>query len=202
MINAGRYKVCFSELSTEIQEDVLKHMARLIEENLKWYDRGNYGHLCNILPTIAIDEALQERGKTPEESLEILSKYMWAALKPEGMQRLARLPFFMPLAKKVVPFGFRHGSGKGWQYVWHLDTDGPDEFHFECTECLYKHIFTKYGVIDRFGPMFCHADIINYGSLPYTDFIRTQTLCQGGELCDFCFVRHRKDDVWERTKSI
>ena len=52
MINAGRYKVCFSELSTEIQEDVLKHMARLIEENLKWYDRGNYGHLCNILPTI------------------------------------------------------------------------------------------------------------------------------------------------------
>ena len=202
MINAGRYKVCFSELSTEIQEDVLKHMARLIEENREWYDRGNYGHLCNILPTIAIDEALQERGKTPEESLEILSKYMWAALKPEGMQRLARLPFFMPLAKKVVPFGFRHGSGKGWQYVWHLDTDGPDEFHFECIECLYKHNFTKYGVIDRFGPMFCHADIINYGSLPYTDFIRTQTLCQGGELCDFCFVRHRKDEVWERTKSI
>lgn len=50
--------------------------------------------------------------------------------------------------------------------------------------------------------MFCHADIINYGSLPYTDFIRTQTLCQGGELCDFCFVRHKKDEVWERTKSI
>jgi hypothetical protein len=34
------------------------------------------------------------------------------------------------------------------------------------------------------------------------DFIRTQTLCQGGDKCDFCFVRHGKDEVWERTKSI
>lgn len=50
--------------------------------------------------------------------------------------------------------------------------------------------------------MFCHSDIINYGNLPYTDFIRTQTLCQGGELCDFHFIRHEKDEIWERTKSI
>ena len=89
MINAGRYKVCFSELSPEIQDDVLKRMARLIEENREWYDRGNYGHLCNILPTLAIDEALQAAGKSPEESLALLSKYMWASLKPEKMQKLA-----------------------------------------------------------------------------------------------------------------
>jgi len=25
--------------------------------------------------------------------------------------------------------------------------------------------------------MYCHADVINYGNLPYTDFIRTETLC-------------------------
>ena len=52
--------------------------------------------------------------------------------------------------------------------------------------------------------MCCHADIINYGSLPYTDFIRTETLCQGGNVRDFRFVRHKTDagDGWERTKSI
>ena len=33
MINAGRYKTCFAELSPEIQSDVLKRMERLIEEN-------------------------------------------------------------------------------------------------------------------------------------------------------------------------
>ena len=38
----------------------------------------------------------------------------------------------------------------------------------------------------------------------YTDFIRIRTLCQGGDVCDFRFVRHPTDagDGWERTKSI
>lgn len=56
----------------------------------------------------------------------------------------------------------------------------------------------------KLGAMCCHADIINYGSLPYTDFIRTRTLCQGGDFCDFRFVRHKTDagDGWERSKSI
>ena len=41
----------------------------------------------------------------------------------------------------------------------------------------------------------CHSDIINYGNLHNIDFIRTQTLCQGGKKCDFCFVRHRKGEA-------
>ena len=56
----------------------------------------------------------------------------------------------------------------------------------------------------KLGTMCCQADIINYGNLPYTDFIRTQTLCRGGELCNFRFVRHKTDagDGWERSKSV
>jgi hypothetical protein len=202
MIRAGRYKLCFDGLEPEIQADVLRRMEKLVAENAEWCDRGNYGHLCNILPTLAIDQALEARRQSPSERLAFLSKYMWAALAPRPMQRLAQMPFFMPLMKRVVPIGFKMKSGKGWRYVWHFDTDAPREFHFECTECLYKHIFSRYGVLDRFGPMFCHSDIINYGNLPYTDFIRTQTLCQGGTCCDFCFIRHSKGEVWERTKSI
>lgn len=34
-------------------------MTELIEEDKEYEDKGNYGHLCNILPTIAIDEVLQ-----------------------------------------------------------------------------------------------------------------------------------------------
>lgn len=30
-------------------------MVRLISEEKEFEDKGNYGHLCNILPTIAID---------------------------------------------------------------------------------------------------------------------------------------------------
>ena len=46
------------------------------------------------------------------------------------------------------------------------------------------------------------ADIINYGSLPYTDFIRTQTLCQSGTMCDFRFVRHAKGEQWQCHTSV
>lgn len=79
-----------------------------------------------------------------------------------------------------------------------------EEGYVEATleECLYKHIFSKHGVLERFGPMFCHSDIINYGNLHNIDFIRTRTLCQGGDCCDFRFVKHRRGEVWERTKSI
>ncbi|MBQ6068235.1 MAG: L-2-amino-thiazoline-4-carboxylic acid hydrolase [Bacteroidales bacterium] len=202
MIRSGRYKSCFYGLKPEVRADVLRRMETLVAENHEWCDRGNYGHLCNILSTLAIDQALAARGQSADERLAFLSENMWAALNPKPMNRLARLPFFMPLMKAVVPLGFSKKSGKGWRYVWHKDTDGPDEFRFECTECLYQYIFSHYGVLDRFGPMFCHSDIVNYGSLPHTDFIRTQTLCQGGELCDFCFIRHRRSEVLQRTTSI
>ena len=67
---------------------------------------------------------------------------------------------------------------------------------------LFKQEFGKRNLLGRFGKMFCHSDIINYGNLHNIDFIRTQTLCQGGEKCDFCFVRHRKGETWERSKSV
>ena len=47
-----------------------------------------------------------------------------------------------------------------------------------------------------------YEDKGNYGNLHNIDFIRTRTLCQGGDCCDFRFVRHKKGEVWERTKSI
>ena len=91
----------------------------------------------------------------------------------------------------------------GFEYRMPEKDDPKNEFRFECNECIYQKILGKRGLM-KLGAMCCHADIINYGSLPYTDFIRTQTLCQGGDLCDFRFVRHKTDagDGWERSKSI
>ena len=90
--------------------------------------------------------------------------------------------------KKIVPFGFKKGSGYGWRYTWHND-DKKNEFHFECNECIYAKILGRRKLL-KLGTMCCHADIINYGDLPYTDFIRTKTICHGGNECDFRFVRH------------
>ena len=202
LISVSRYQNYFPTLGKDVQADVCARMAELIEEERQWCDKGNFKHMAQILTSIALYEALQKHGQSEEAAYRIVSEEMWNFLDPSGMQKLAKKSFFLPLMKKIVPFGFKKGSGAGWRYTWHRD-DPKDEFHFECRECLYAKILGKRGLM-KLGAMCCHADIINYGSLPYTDFIRTETLCQGGTICDFRFVRHDTDagDGWERTKSI
>ena len=161
MVMNGRYAVLYGKLSPKEQQDVLSKMAELIEEEKEYEDKGNYGHLCNILPTIAIDEALQKNGKSAEEAFELISTHMWAALTPEKFQKMSRLPFFLPVMKKIIPLGFKYGSGKGWRYTW-FDDDPKDRYHFEYNECLYQHEFGKRNLLGRFGRMFCHSGLLKY----------------------------------------
>ena len=202
MVRVSRYQNYFPTLLEEIKSDIYARRRELIEEEKIYCDKGNYKHMAQILSSIAIYEVLQRHGSSEEDAYKTVSEEMWKFLDPSGMQKLAQKRYFLPLMKKIVPFGFKKGSGYGWRYTWHGD-DPKDRFHFECKECIYQKILSRRGLL-KLGAMCCQADIINYGSLPYTDFIRTKTLCQGGDLCDFLFVRHETDagDGWERTKSI
>lgn len=202
MVAVSRYQNFFPTLPQEIQHDCFARMRELIEEERAYCDKGNYAHMAQILTSIALYETLQKHGRSEEEAYRIVSEEMWKFLDPSGMRKLAKKSFFLPLMKWSVPFGFRHGSGAGWRYTWHRD-DPKNEFQFECNECIYAKILGRRSLL-KLGAMCCHADIINYGNLPYTDFIRTKTLCQGGDVCDFHFVRHTTDagDGWERSKSI
>ena len=202
MVAVSRYQNYFPTLPLAVQQDVYVRMRTLLEEEKDYCDKGNYDHMAQILTSIALYEVLQAHGSTEAQAFRAVSEEMWKFLDPSGMQKLARRSFFLPLMKTIVPFGFRRKSGVGWRYTWHED-DPKDEFRFECNECLYATILGRRGLL-KLGAMCCHADIINYGSLPYTDFIRTKTLCQGGDVCDFRFVRHKTDegDGWQRTESI
>jgi len=177
-------------------------MTELLEEEKEYCDQGNYEHMAQILTSIAMYETLQKHGDSEEEAYKTVSEEMWKFLDPSAMQKMAKWRFFLPLMKKVVPMGFKKKSGVGWRYTWHAD-DPKDRFHFECNECIYAKILGKRNLM-KLGSMCCHADIINYGSLPYTDFIRTKTLCQGGDCCDFLFIRHTTDagDGWTRSQSV
>ena len=202
LVTISRYQKYFPTLSAEIQNDTYARISELLEEEKEYCDKGNHKHMAQILTSVALYETLQKHGKTEDEAYEIVSGEMWKFLDPSGMQKLATRRFFLPLMKKIVPFGFKKGSGTGWRYTWHQD-DPKDEFRFECNECIYEKILGRRGLI-KLGAMCCRADVINYGNLPYTDFIRTETLCQGGTRCDFRFVRHDTDagDGWERSKSV
>ena len=205
LVKNSRYRKLFPTLSGDVRKDVYRRIKELLIEEQQWCDKGNYTHIAQILTTVALYEVLQQHGMSEPETFKIVSGSMWAELEPRKafFQKLARLPFCLTLMKKVLPLGFRKGSGVGWKYVWHLEEDPKDRFHFECHECLYHHIFGERDLM-KLGAMFCHSDVIAFGSLPFTDFKRTKTICQGGDCCDFDFVRHETDagNGWERFHSI
>ncbi len=180
LVAISRYKEYFPTLPKEIQRDVYQRMRTLLMEEQQYCDKGKYKHIAQILTSIALYRSLQAHGRSEEEAYQIVSTEMWKVLTPDTFQKLARHSWFLPAMKKILPFGFRHGSGAGWKYEWHLDEDPKDRFHFECRECVYKHIFEEQNLM-KLGAMFCHSDIINYGNLPFTNFIRSKTLCQGGD---------------------
>ena len=142
LVAVSRYQNFFPTLPVEIQRDVYARMSVLLTEEKAYCDQGNYKHMAQILTSIALYEALQSHGKSEAEAYKIVSEEMWKFLDPSGMQKLAKKSFFLPLMKKIVPFGFKKGSGTGWRYTWHQD--GPkDEFRFECNECIYFKILGK-----------------------------------------------------------
>ena len=139
MVAASRYQNWFPTLSSQIKSDTYARMSELLEEEKEYCDKGNYKHMAQILTSIALYETLQKHGTSEEEAYRLVSEKMWKFLDPSGMQKLAKKRFFLPLMKKIVPFGFKKGSGTGWRYTWHMD-DPKNEFHFECNECIYEKI--------------------------------------------------------------
>lgn len=112
MVAISRYQNFFPTLSEEIQNDIYDRMKQLIEEEKEYCDKGNYKHMAQILTSIAMYEVLQKHGYS-EEAYKTVSEEMWKFLDPTSMQKLARKSFFLPLMKKIVPFGFKNGSGTG-----------------------------------------------------------------------------------------
>ena len=137
LVASSRYRVYFPTLPVEIQRDVYSRMRVLLEEEKRWCDKGNYKHIAQILTSIALYEVLQQHGKAEEEAFRIVSTEMWKQLTPDTYRKLARHSWFLPVMKKILPFGFRHGSGAGWRYEWHLDTD-PKNYTAEQIETALK----------------------------------------------------------------
>ena len=122
---------------------------KYIGENEEYCDKGNYQHLCNIFASMALYGTLLQLGHSEKEAEDIVFNTMYEFMQTQKkkFQKLAKYGWFWPLIKKIVPLGFKKGSGFGWSYTWHKDS--PNEFRFECNKCIYRPIFAKYG-LERF----------------------------------------------------
>ena len=113
LVAVSRYQKYFPNLPASIQLDVYARMNELLEEEKAYCDKGNYSHMAQILTSIALYEVLQKHGRSEDEAYRIVSEEMWNFLDPSSMQKLAKKSFFLPLMKKLVPYGFKKGSGYG-----------------------------------------------------------------------------------------
>ncbi len=190
MMKNSRYKDFLLRLNDTEKRKIIDKISVLISENQKYCDKGNYKHLCNIFTSFAIYQMLLEQGNSKEQAFEVVSTEMWKYVeKGAGIYRkLFPKGKMLKFMGKMLPKMFAKGSGYGWKYTWHTDTATNDYLKFECNECIYAKIFTKYNV-PELGPMFCHADDINYGQIPGIKFTRNHTLCKDGQDCDFLFER-------------
>ncbi|MCR5740866.1 MAG: L-2-amino-thiazoline-4-carboxylic acid hydrolase [Gammaproteobacteria bacterium] len=200
LIKKSRMITYFDTLEEDIQKEVLKRIDELVKEEKEYCDKGNFSHMSNILSLLSIYEVLQKHGFSEEEAYNIVKDEMHKFVQPfkEKFQKLSKKKWFWSVIKKLVPIGFKHGSGVGWRYTWHKDTP-KNEFRFETNECIYAKIFKKRG-LEKLGPLFCQCDVINYGSLDKIDFQRTKTLCYGDDECNFIFI-NKGDEEFERTNA-
>lgn len=202
MAKSSRFVAFLKTMDPSDLSHVEERIEFYIQDNKEYCDKGNYQHLCNIFTSMALFDVLTGSGLPTKKAEDIVFETMYAYMRGQKkkFQRLAAYGWFWPLIKKIVPIGFKKGSGAGWKYTWHNESL-KNEFRFECNQCIYHPIFQKYG-LERFGPKFCYNDIIVYGELPRTDFIRTKTLSRGDEVCDFRFIRYRKKETFKRSESV
>ncbi|MCR5457155.1 MAG: L-2-amino-thiazoline-4-carboxylic acid hydrolase [Clostridiales bacterium] len=203
MAESSRFIRYLETMSSEQRTKVAGKVDLFIKENAEYCDKGNYQHLCNIFTSMALYSTLVEAKVEPDEAENTVFETMYAYMQTqrEKFQKLSKKNWFWSVIKKIVPMGFKMGSGYGWKYTWYKDNPNKNEFKFECNSCIYQQIFKKYG-FERFGPKFCHNDIIVYGELERTDFARTGTICRGNDKCDFKFTRYAKDEQFERSRSV
>ena len=64
MIHQSRFIAFYDTWNKDEKEQLLERMSKLILDNPEYTDSGNYGHLCNLLTSIAMVMILEENGKS------------------------------------------------------------------------------------------------------------------------------------------
>ena len=188
MIRQSRFVIFFETWSEKEKEQLIAQMNRLIEENREYTDANNYGHLCNLLTSIAMILVLEENGKTREEAEKEVAEAMYEFIKPQiiSMKKLASHGCFVKFLKIAMPIKFKKTLGYGWSVEF---PECPsDTFKMITHRCIYQQLFAKYGMPEMTA-RFCKVDDILYSDLPRAEFSYTEQIGNGGSICDYTYKK-------------
>ena len=188
MIRKSRFITFFETWSENEKAQLITQMNRLIKENQEYADSKNYGHLCNLLTSIAMIMVLEQNGRTREEAEKEVSEAMYEYIKPQivSMKKLAGHGWFVRLLKISMPLKFKKTLGYGWSVEF--PKCPSDTFTMITHKCIYQQLFAKYGMPEMTA-RFCKVDDILYSDLPRAEFIYTQQIGNGGDMCDYSYKK-------------
>ena len=184
MIAKSRFRDYYAGWEPNDKLRLISRMSQLLEENSEYADPSNYEHMCNLITALAMEQTLEENGKPRKEAQETVANAMYDFLKPmvPKMQKLASHGWFVRALKIIMPIKF--GKGRGW------DVEFPkcpgDTYSMITHRCIYYDIFNRYGM-PEFTAIFCQVDDMMYSALPRAEFIYTQQIGRGGDMCDYSF---------------
>ncbi len=188
MIAQSRFRDYYNKLDEQEQLRFKTIMSQLIKENSEYADSKNYGHLCNLITSLAMIIMLEENGKTRKEAEDTVAEAMYKFIEPQiaFMQKLASNSWFVGFLKISMPIKFKNTLGYGW------DVEFPkcpkDTFSMITHSCIYHQIFSKYGMPEMTA-VFCKVDDILYCELPRAQFLYTEQIGTGGSMCDYTFKK-------------
>ena len=188
MIRKSRFITFFETWSENEKAQLITQMNRLIKENQEYADSKNYGHLCNLLTSIAMIMVLEQNGRTREEAEKEVSEAMYEYIKPQivSMKKFAGHGWFVRLLKISMPLKFKKTLGYGWSVEF--PKCPSDTFTMITHKCIYQQLFAKYGMPEMTA-RFCKVDDILYSDLPRAEFIYTQQIGNGGDMCDYSYKK-------------
>lgn len=186
MIAKSRFRNYYAAWEPNNKLHLISRMSQLLEENSEYADAKNYSHLCNLITALAMEQVLEESGTPRREAQETVANAMYDFLRPmvPKMQKLASLGCFVRILKITMPIKFGNTVGHGWEVEF--PKCPGDTYSLITHRCIYHDIFSKYGM-PEFTAVFCQVDDMMYSELPRAEFIYTQQIGRGGDMCDYSF---------------
>lgn len=186
MIRKSRFSTFYDKWSAADKEKLLTKIKQLIEENSDYADSANYGHLCNLLTSLAMVMVLESCGKMRAEAEKLVADAMYSFIQPQvqSMQKIASYGWFVRFLKITMPLKFKKTLGYGWKVEF--PKAPTDTFAMTTHKCIYQQIFSKYGMPEMTA-VFCKVDDILYSNLPRAEFLYTEQIGTGGKVCDYSY---------------
>jgi len=172
-----------------IYESFIKKYGELFFNRTVFTNRALNWHLVkNILPVIALYDALVLCGSSKKEAIDYIgsfNKMMYQ--KTVIVYRIfGRMPFFFQILRNLAARSMSVTYPKeGWTTTW--IENSPKRIAFDVSKCFYQVVLKEYER-EELLKCFCQIDDDVYERLsPSVQWKRTTTLGRCGSVCDFRF---------------